>query len=442
LSPHGHTQGWGRSTSSFGAIGRPETDEHWRQLLADAGPRGVIARGGGRGYGDVAQNAGGVVALTAATARIEPPDPAGATITVDAGVRLGEVLDVLDPLGFTLPVMPGTEHATVGGAIAADVHGKNHRDRGSFGRHVASMTLAAPGLGIVEIGPGSDAEAFWATVGGLGLTGVILRAKLAITTAHEWWARTDTVSPTLDGTLTALRDGAARSPYAVAWLDGTRTHGQWGGVVSVAAPAPAPRRSTRHGRRPPPVPAWPRISARPVTAMANRGRMILARAQPHRLQRLRDLLCPLDRMPRWPALHGREGLVQYQFSVPFGAEDVLAQALERPRRAARPATLAALKVLGEADPAPLSFPQPGWTLALDFQADPVLGPVLDGLDALVASAGGRVYLVKDSRMRAEWVPVMYPRLAEWRRAVERLDPRHVMASDLARRLGLTVKETQ
>jgi decaprenylphospho-beta-D-ribofuranose 2-oxidase len=178
--------------------------------------------------------------------------------------------------------------------------------------------------------------------------------------------------------------------------------------------------------------AWP-----PLAAAANRARMLGARSRPRRLRPLPDVLYPLDAVPYWPALHGRRGLVQYQFVVPRGAEGVLAAALIEPQRAGCPATLAVLKVFGAAGPAALSFPLPGWSLALDFPADPALAPVLDDLDARVAAVGGRVYLVKDSRLRPDLVEAMYPQLSRWRAERAVLDPDHVMVSDLARRLGLT-----
>src|SRR5262249_11926081 len=146
----------------------------------------------------------------------------------------------------------------------------------------------------------------------------------------------------------------------------------------------------------------------------NAARRLAALIRPHRLRPLSDLHFPLDTLPGWPRLHGPRGLVQHQFTVPFGAEHVLAEALRSTRAAGQPPSLAVLKVFGAADPAPLSFPAPGWSLAMDFAADPALGPVLDRLDEQVAGAGGRVYLVKDSRVRAGLVAAMYPGLARWR----------------------------
>ena len=462
IGARGVVRGWGRATASHSTVAYPADEPAWRGQIASAGARGLIARGGGCGYGDAAQNAGGVVALTTAGDRRIALGDDG-TVLVDAGVTLGTLLRTLAPAGWTLPVVPGTGRVTVGGAIAADVHGKNHVLKGTFGAHVRELTVLTPGLGTMTMGPRNNPDAFWATVGGLGLTGVIRRARLDLIPLESWLMRcTDTIAADLSGMLAALSAAAERSPYAVGWIDARRRgRARGAGIVSSAEPVRpgrgSPRtaaggagrdrtddgvltvaRSTRAphpagiGALPGPGIGWP-----PVTAAANRARLLLARSRPRTVQPLPSVLFPLDSVPYWAALHGRRGLVQYQFTVPFGAEDVLAAALDEPHRAGRPATLAALKIFGDANPGPLSFPQPGWSLALDFPADPVLGPVLDDLDARVAAAGGRVYLVKDSRMRPDLLAAMYPQLARWRAERAVLDPDGVMVSDLARRLRLT-----
>jgi decaprenylphospho-beta-D-ribofuranose 2-oxidase len=434
-------RGWGRATGSHSTVARPSGDQGWLDQLAATGSRGLIARGAGCGYGDAAQNAGGVVALTEVD--IGPLTVADRTVEVDAGVSLGALIRALAPLGWTLPVVPGTGRVTVGGAIAADVHGKNHRDCGTFGAHVREMSVLAPGRGLVTMGPRADPDAFWATVGGLGLTGVIRRARLELVPLESWSMRTvDTIAADLTALLAALDDAATGSPHAVAWIDARRRgRSVGGGIVSAAQPAtPSGVARPRPGRAPlagmPPLPgpglAWP-----PLAAAANRARLLGARLRPRRVQPLPDVLYPLDAVPYWPALHGRRGLVQYQFAVPYGAESVLAAALVEAQRAGCPATLAVLKVFGAGNPGPLSFPQPGWSLALDFPADPALAEVLDGLDARVAAAGGRVYLVKDSRLRPDLLEAMYPQLPRWRAERAVLDPDQVMNSDLSRRLGLT-----
>jgi decaprenylphospho-beta-D-ribofuranose 2-oxidase len=439
-------RGWGRATGSHGRVTRPAGPAEWAEQLAAAGPRGVIARGGGCGYGDAAQNAGGVVALTAAggdPARLTVDDDG--TVLVDAGTTLGALVRALGPLGWTLPVMPGTGRVTVGGAIAADVHGKNHVHAGTFGAHVREMTVLTPGPGEMVLGPKTSPDAFRATVGGLGLTGVIREVRLALVPLDSWLLHcTDTVVDDLDAMLTGLRHAARTNAYAVAWIDATRRGRHLGGgVISTAQPLrpgrPAPGGRGRHVEPRLRLPGLPGagLGTPGVTAAANQARRLAARGRPRRILPLPRVLYPLDTMPDWPRLHGRRGLVQYQFVVPFGAEDVLVAALTEARRAGCPATLAVLKVFGAAGEAPLSFPIPGWSLALDFPAVPALACVLDVLDERVAAAGGRVYLVKDSRLRPDLLAAMYPELERWRAERALLDPNRTMVSDLDRRLGLS-----
>jgi decaprenylphospho-beta-D-ribofuranose 2-oxidase len=445
FGPRRLVRGWGRATGSRSAVTRPAGDPAWRDLLAAAGPRGLIARGGGCSYGDAAQNAGGIVAMTGAAAPATRFSVEDGTVVADAGVTLGALVRALAPQGWTLPVLPGTARVTVGGAIAADVHGKNHVRYGTFGSQVREMSVLTPGLGPMTMGPRTNPDAFWATVGGLGLTGVIRRARLSLIPLDSWlmWC-VDTIAEDLPSVMSGLRAAAVRSPYAVAWIDGRRRGRQLGGgIISRTEPVLPSRSAPPDGggeirlRSGTPTLPGAGIAWGPAAAAANSARLFVARRRPRQVRPLPQALFPLDAVPGWPGLHGRRGLVQYQFVVPFGAEDVIAAALAGPQHAGRPATLAALKVFGAANPGPLSFPVPGWSLALDFPADPALAPVLDELDTRVAAVGGRVYLVKDSRLRPDLLEVMYPRLSRWRAERAVLDPDRVMASDLGRRLHLT-----
>jgi decaprenylphospho-beta-D-ribofuranose 2-oxidase len=438
-------RGWGHATGSHALIRRPIGTYQWQEQMAAAGPRGLIARGGGCSYGDAAQNAGGTVALTTGGDDVSRLVVEDGSVVADAGMTLGALIRALAPLGWTLPVVPGASRVTVGGAIAADVHGKNHVHTGTFGAHVLEMTVLTPGHGEMVVSPSADPHAFWATVGGLGLTGVIRQARLELTRLDSWLFRcTDTITADLDAMLTGLQTAAKASSYAVGWIDAVRTGPHTGaGVISSAEPL-LPRRTAPYdgGRLPAPRVSAPMlpgtgIGTVGITALANRLRLAGARVRPHRILPLPDVLYPMDTLPGWPGLHGRLGLVQYQFVVPFGAEDVLHAALTHTRKSGCSATLAALKVFGAAGAAPLSFPVPGWSLALDFPARGRLAPVLDALDEKVAAAGGRVYLVKDSRLRPDLLQAMYPQLPQWRAARATLDPQGVMTSDLNRRLHLS-----
>ena len=206
FGPRRLVRGWGRATGSLSTVTRPAGDAAWRDQLASAGPRGLIARGGGCSYGDAAQNAGGIVALTGAVAPADRFRVEDGAVVADAGVTLGALVRVLAPQGWTLPVLPGTARVTVGGAIAADVHGKNHLRHGTFGPHVQEMSVLTPGLGPMTMGPRTNPDAFWATVGGLGLTGVIRQARLALIPLDSWlmW-RTDMVAGDLPSVMSQLR---------------------------------------------------------------------------------------------------------------------------------------------------------------------------------------------------------------------------------------------
>ena len=417
------------------------------QLLAAPPARGVLARGLGRSYGDAAQNAGGAVLdATAQTGPIDV-DHATATARVGAGVSLDQLMRRLVPLGLWVPVTPGTRFVTVGGAVAADIHGKNHHRDGSIGTHLRSLTLAAP-TGTCRLTP--DDDLFWATVGGMGLTGVILEAEVALPRIPSATLLVDTDrTDDLEGVLDLMERGDDAYHYSVAWIDclargrhlgrSVLTRGDFAAVDDL----PTERRRASLAYHPtvrvqaPPlfpsgvVNAW---SMRAFNEAWYRKAPRCRRAEP---QSIPTFFHPLDGVGGWNRLYGGRGFLQYQFVVPFGEEGALRAAIGRLADAGAASALAVLKRFGPANRGPLSFPQPGWTLALDLPVTPELAGLLDGLDELVAVAGGRVYLAKDSRLRPELLPVMYPRLAQWRAQRDRADPDAVLASDLDRRLHLT-----
>jgi decaprenylphospho-beta-D-ribofuranose 2-oxidase len=433
--------GWGR-TAPTAAVVRPLAD--LPAVLAAPPPRGVLARGLGRSYGDAAQNAGGTV-LDATTGPEDiTVDVAAATVRVAAGVSIDTLLRRLVPLGLFVPVTPGTRFVTIGGAIAADIHGKNHHRDGSIAAHTRAMTLATP-TGTATLRPGD--ELFRATTGGMGLTGVILDAELSLRRIGAPGVVVDTDrTPDLDAVMALMAEGDDRYHYSVAWVDclargrhlgrAVLTRGEFatdGDGGDGAAPAYGPR---------------VRVTAPPVfpSGLVNRWSMRAFNAAWYRkaprcrrgeVQSIPAFFHPLDGVGGWNRVYGRRGFLQYQFVVPFGGEAALRTAVERLSADGAGSALAVLKRFGPAAGGHLSFPSPGWTLALDLPAGPGRAALLDGLDELVAAAGGRVYLAKDARLRPELLPVMYPRLDEWRAVRDRADPDGVLASDLDRRLHLT-----
>jgi decaprenylphospho-beta-D-ribofuranose 2-oxidase len=441
-------RGWGRTAGTRATVLEAAPAERIVDAMLGAGPRGVIARGLGRAYGDAAQNAGGSVLDLTGLDRLLAFDAEVGEVTVEAGMSLGALIDLVLPHGWFVPVTPGTRHVTVGGAIASDVHGKNHHRDGSFARHVASIDLIAPSGERLVLEPGDDR--FAATLGGMGLTGVVTRATvrlLPVESAHvlEDVERASDVDDCM-ARMTA-RDDQYR--YSVAWIDclarGRRLgrsvlmrgdHARVDDLPPKLRSRPLERRGGLRLAAPPWAPGG--LLRRETVAAFNELYFRRApRLERGRLLGLDPFFYPLDSIAGWNRMYGSRGFLQYQFVVPLGREDALREALERLSAARVASFLAVLKRFGEGS-GMISFPMPGWTLALDMPAgDPALGPLLDGLDALVAGAGGRVYLSKDSRMRPELVEAMYPELPRWRSVQRALDPRGVMRSDLSRRLALT-----
>jgi len=444
--------GWGRAMPSAADVRVPTHVDELAADVVDAGARGVIARGLGRSYGDAAQNAGGMVLDTTATGAISPIRVVDGTVTVPAGTSLDTLMAHIIPQGYFVPVSPGTRFVTVGGAIAADVHGKNHHVDGSFANHVRSVRLTIPNGKVLDIGPGDDQQPdlFWATAGGMGLTGVILDATISLLPIEtsKLLVDTDRVRD-LDTVVGMMEDSDDRYHYSVAWIDLMATGRSMGRSVltrgdfaPLDALAPRHRSDPLHApsRRVVPAPPAPPGLLNKVTVRAF-NEFWYRRAPRHRvaeLQSIPQFWYPLDIIDGWNRLYGPNGFLQWQSVIPFGHEATLRRVVEALSRQGLPSFLAVLKRFGAANAGPLSFPLPGWTLALDLPVahGPELAVLLDDLDQEVVEAGGRIYLAKDSRLRPELLPAMYPRLDEWRAVRRTVDPDGVLCSDLSRRLDL------
>lgn len=422
------------------------TDEQLAESVRSAGPRGVLARGLGRSYGDAAQNAGGVVLDLTVRQHVGELDQVTGEVTVDAGVSLDTLMRTFVPQGWFVPVTPSTRATTVGGAISSDIFGKDHHRRGTFSQHVSALDLLTGRGEVLTLTP-SD-PLFWASVAGVGLTGVILRATLRMTPLETAFCSVDTRRcANLDELIAAMADDDDHE-FSVAWVDCLAKGDSLGRSVLTrgrfATTAELPEK-----RREDPLTFNPRapISApRGIPGLFNKysatafNEAWFRKAPTHRegeIQSFTAFFHPLDAVADWSRIYGSGGMIQYQVVVPADRVEALREILTAFSGAGTAASFAQLKRFGPANPAPLSFPLPGWTLGLDLPATmPGLGDLLDRMDEVVLAAGGRTQLAKDSRLTPESVRAMYPRLGEWQELREQADPDHVFQSDLGRRLRL------
>jgi decaprenylphospho-beta-D-ribofuranose 2-oxidase len=440
--------GWGRTNPSVATVHPAGDDAELARLVTEAGRRGVLARGLGRSYGDAAQNGGGVVVDMTGRNGVLSVDTDAALVQVESGASLDHLMRLLLPMGLFVPVSPGTRQVTVGGAIAADIHGKNHHVDGSFGRHVVSIDLLCADGTIRQLTP--ESELFWATVGGMGLTGLVLRATLRMKKVESAYCLVDTERCTdLDDLLQKMAEGDHRYTYSVAWIDCLARGSSLGrsvltrGWSATLGQLPPTLRDHALDFRPKQLAVAPSVfpsgllSRVTVSAFNEAWYRKAPRERRGEIQSIAAFFHPLDAVAQWNRIYGPKGFLQYQFVVPFGAEDALRRCIEMFSDAGQASFLAVLKRFGESSPGHLSFPTPGWTLALDVPIGAaILGGLLDRLDEEVLAAGGREYLAKDSRLPASAIARMYPRLDEWRDVKRAADPDGVFNSDLARRLGL------
>ena len=430
--------GWGRHPVCRAAVLRPE-----RLRLPRAGR--VLPRGLGRSYGDAAvpASAQSLVLETVRADRILAFEPSTGTLTCEAGLSLAEILRVFVPRGWFPPVSPGTKFVTVGGCVASDVHGKNHHRDGSFGGFVGRLVLETADGRLVECGPDRERELFLATVGGMGLTGLITEATVRLRPIETPWMFVE-VEPAahLAEMLDGLRHAGKDWPYTVGWIDCLATGSGLGrGIIMRGrhasrgeAPGARPRETSVRGF-PFDGPQWllSPLLMRAFNAVYYR---IQSRRTGGRFVPYDAFFYPLDTVKDWNRLYGRSGFLQYQCVVPRAAGGpVLSELLERVSRAGATSFLAVIKDCGPESDAYLSFPLEGTTLAMDL---PYRGPATEALvhelDGTVVRAGGRIYLAKDAVTRRDDFERMVPRLPQWQRVRVRWDPEHRFGSALSARL--------
>lgn len=469
---HSHTtvkslHGWGRTSPSVAEVLRTADPDviikavrevaEKNASLPESARRGVIARGMGRSYGDPAQNGGGLVIDMQGLNRIHSIDPETALVDVDAGVNLDQLMKAAIPYGLWVPVLPGTRQVTIGGAIGPDIHGKNHHTAGSFGNHVVSMELLVADGRVLHLEPEGSADdpdgtLFWATVGGMGLTGIILRAQIRMTKTETAYFIADTDrTDNLDETVAFHSDGSeAGYEYSSAWFDAMspepklgRSTISRGSLATLAqlqelapklAKDPLKFNAPQLMKVPDIFPSW---TMNKLT-LGTIGELYYAMGAPARNQvkNLTQFYQPLDLIGEWNRGYGSAGFLQYQFVVPMDAVEPFKDIIKQIQASGHHSALNVFKLFGPGNRAPLSYPMPGWNVCVDFPIRPGLHTLLDSLDKQVMEFGGRLYLAKESRTSAENFHAMYPGLDGWLRTRNEIDPTGVFASDMSRRLEL------
>ncbi len=443
--------GWGRFPVECCNVYRPESQRQLAAILESGAQPSFTSFGLGRSYGDAPLNSQGGVICHTRLNRFLAFDAQAGVLECEAGVSLAEILQYFLPRGFFLPVTPGTKFVTVGGAIAADVHGKNHHQDGTFGNYVLGFKLLTPNGKTLSCSPHDNFEVFWATHGGMGLTGVILSARIKLRPVESAWVLVDYQKATnLEDALGRMTESDIRYQYSVAWIDCLATGRHMGRAVlmrgnhALANELPA---SIRDPLAEPPHRRWtlpfvfPSLALNSLTVRAfNAFYYRVHRNAARQLVDLEKFFYPLDAIHHWNRLYGRRGFVQYQVALPLeGGVEGLKEVLTRLARSRRASFLAVLKRFGKPNPGLLSFPIQGYTLALDLPVASGLIPLLHELDRVVLNYGGRIYLAKDAVMTSHSFAAMYPKLEQFRAIKSRLDPRGLLSSSMARRLAIVEK---
>lgn len=412
--------------------------------------RGIVARGLGRSYGDQACNGGGIIVDMTRLNRIHSLSADTAVADVDAGVSLDQLMKAALPFGLWVPVLPGTRQVTVGGAIGSDIHGKNHHSAGSFGNHVLSLDLLMADGEVHTLTPdGPESALFWATVGGNGLTGIVIRARIAMTRTETAYFIADGVSTAnLDETIAVHLDGSEdKYTYSSAWFDLISPPPKLGrAAVSRGSLAKLDQLPAKLAKDPlkfdaPQLLTVPDIF--PISAMNKLSFSAIGEVYYRlggtyqgKIMNLSQFYHMLDLVSGWNNAYGPAGFAQHQFLVPPDALDEFKDIIRWIQTSGHYSALNVFKLFGPGNKAPLSFPMAGWNVAMDFPMKAGVNEFLNELDSRAMEFGGRVYTAKDSRVSAENFHKMYPRIDEWIALRRKADPDGVFASDMARRLEL------
>jgi FAD/FMN-containing dehydrogenase len=438
--------GWGNYPMVTAQVTSPRDTSAW-QTSGQEYP--LVVRGLGRSYGDQSIDPQAVVADTRRLNHLLSFDDVTGGLVCQAGVSLADIITTLAPRGWFPVVNPGTKYVTVGGAIANDIHGKGHHRDGSFARYVRSFTILLADGRILTASREENSDLFWANFGGLGLLGVILTATLQLERIETTYYEQKAIRVGgIDHMLEALRAYDQHYRYSVAWINPQAKPRRLGeGVLTVGNQATRddlPRKLRHqplrvHDNPRLQVPFFlPNFSLNPVTLTVLNQLISQMQNNSNPISHYDKFLFPLDFVHHWNRGYGARGFVQYQFVVPTESAAAIRPILQT---IAASKCLPFLNVLKKMGPrthssAPLSFPQEGFTLAIDFPVTKHLPALAQTLDRMVLEAGGRVYLGKDALLDATVFRRMYPQYVDWLSVKAQYDPEDRFTSSLAKRLGL------
>jgi decaprenylphospho-beta-D-ribofuranose 2-oxidase len=405
-----------------------------------------IPRGNGRCYGDASLAFKTISTLN--FNKILSFDTTTGIFECQSGLTLDKILDVIVPKGWFLPVTPGTKFITVGGAVGSDVHGKNHHVDGSFSNHIVEMEIMLGTGNLIICSPTENADLFEATCGGMGLTGMITRVKFRLKKIETAYIKQKQLKATNLEELIRFFEEYKDYTYSMAWIDCLTKGDHFGrGILIIGEHAKIEDLSGKQKKNPLQLPAKPKITfpfnfpswiLNTLTVKAfnflyygKNFKKVISNVVPYE-----PFFYPLDAILHWNRGYGKKGFVQYQFVLPLSAKDGLVAILKRISDEGLGSFLAVLKVFGHQNSL-ISFPEEGYTLALDFPVRDGLFRFLDELDMIVLQYGGRLYMSKDARMKPEVLQQGYPRLEEFRNIVKKYNPTGKLSSVQSDRLLLT-----
>jgi len=430
---------------------RPESINGVIEAVKTFAKETILTHGTGNSYGDAALNENGVVLLTSRLNRILSFDEETGILRAEAGITLNDILTVSLPRGWSLSVVPGYSNNTLGGCVAFDIHSKNHWKEGSFSRHLAGLRIVLADGSLQECSRDLEPDLFWATVAGMGLTGIIIEVELRLRRIKIPLFKVHSIPVYNMGEIfTHFDNFSSKSEFAVAWID-LLNPGAFGRGVFITANYATSNILNGKAINEKPFSSNKSLSKFSLKHMApfynkftNRLFNIAyfyknAKTKHPFLLNLRPFLFPWDNIPHWNQLYGRKGFIEYQYVIPtVDAPDAFNSILDliRARQHDFPVYFAAIKRMGPSE-APLSYPIDGYSMLLDYPMKEGLFEFLDEMDKIVLNYKGRVYLAKDGRVSSKMFHKMYPKLDQWLKVKNAFDPDKLFSSNMSRRLLIT-----